>query len=97
MDGIWSMATHFPLNRRPFWLRAHALAMNCGYIDPQPPKPCPIRTGPKCLRTRYDALVVGTGPAGSVLAYRLARAGLNVGVLERGRAQQTGTFPESPG
>lgn len=41
--------------------------------------------------------MVGTGPAGSVLAYRLARAGLNVGVLERGRAQQTGTFPESPG
>lgn len=35
--------------------------------------------------TRYDVIVVGAGPAGSTAAYRLARAGASVLVLERAR------------
>ncbi|MCB1027616.1 MAG: GMC family oxidoreductase, partial [Microthrixaceae bacterium] len=77
-------------------LRGHAGPLDGGRID-APPTPRAIRTGPKCLRTRYDVIVVGTGPAGSVMAYRLARAGLNVAVLERGRAIEPGAFPESAG
>lgn len=33
----------------------------------------------------YDVAIVGAGPAGSVLAYRLAAAGLRVALLERAR------------
>jgi geranylgeranyl reductase family protein len=35
--------------------------------------------------TRYDAIVVGAGPAGSTCAHRLASAGANVLVLDRAR------------
>ena len=34
---------------------------------------------------RFDAIVVGAGPAGSVTAYRLARAGVRVLLLDRAR------------
>ncbi len=34
---------------------------------------------------RFDALVVGAGPAGSVTAYRLARAGVSVLLVDRAR------------
>jgi geranylgeranyl reductase family protein len=34
---------------------------------------------------RYDAIVVGAGPAGSVTAYRLARAGASVLLLDRAK------------
>src|ERR687887_418223 len=34
---------------------------------------------------RYDAIVVGAGPAGSTTAYRLARAGARVCLLDRAR------------
>jgi geranylgeranyl reductase family protein len=34
---------------------------------------------------RYDAIVVGAGPAGSLTAYRLARAGASVLLLDRAR------------
>ena len=34
---------------------------------------------------RYDAIVVGAGPAGSTAAYRLARAGASVLLLDRAR------------
>jgi cholesterol oxidase len=44
----------------------------------------------------YDALIVGSGFGGSVTAYRLAEAGLNVCVLERGRPYPPGSFPDSP-
>src|SRR4051794_3158697 len=37
-----------------------------------------------CVR-RYDAIVVGAGPAGSTTAYRLARAGARVGLVDRAR------------
>jgi geranylgeranyl reductase family protein len=35
--------------------------------------------------TRYDVIVVGAGPAGSTTAYRLARAGARVCLLDRAR------------
>jgi flavin-dependent dehydrogenase len=34
---------------------------------------------------RYDAIVVGAGPAGSTCAYRLATAGASVLLLDRAR------------
>jgi geranylgeranyl reductase family protein len=37
------------------------------------------------VAARYDAIVVGAGPAGSTTAYRLARAGARVMLLDRAR------------
>lgn len=37
------------------------------------------------VRTRFDALVVGAGPAGSTVALQLARAGWSVALVERQR------------
>ena len=45
------------------------------------------------LCDRYEAIVVGSGYGGGVAAARLARAGLKVAVLERGREYLTGEFP----
>ena len=44
----------------------------------------------------FDALVIGSGFGGSVMAYRLAEAGLRVGVLERGKPYPPGSFPRNP-
>ncbi|HEX6289391.1 MAG TPA: GMC family oxidoreductase [Herpetosiphonaceae bacterium] len=44
----------------------------------------------------FEAVVVGSGFGGSVTAYRLAEAGLNVCLLERGKAYPPGSFPRSP-
>lgn len=44
----------------------------------------------------YDAVIIGSGFGGSVMAYRLAEAGLNVCVLERGNKYPPGNFPRSP-
>jgi cholesterol oxidase len=44
----------------------------------------------------FDAVVVGSGFGGAVMAYRLAEAGLRVCVLERGRAYPPGSFPRTP-
>ncbi len=46
--------------------------------------------------THFDAIVVGSGFGGSVMAYRLAEAGLRVCLLERGKAYPPGSFPRSP-
>ena len=43
-----------------------------------------------------DALVIGTGFGGSVMAYRLAEAGLKVRVLERGKRYPPGSFARDP-
>ena len=45
---------------------------------------------------RFDAIVVGSGFGGSVVSYRLAKAGWKVCLLERGRAYPPGSFPRSP-
>ncbi len=44
----------------------------------------------------FDAIVVGSGFGGSVMAYRLAQAGQRVCLLERGRAYPPGSFPRTP-
>ena len=45
------------------------------------------------IRNHYDVIIVGSGYGGGVSASRLARAGLRVAVLERGREFPTGEFP----
>ena len=44
----------------------------------------------------FDAVVVGSGFGGSVIAHRLAEADLSVCLLERGKAYPPGSFPRSP-
>ncbi len=44
----------------------------------------------------FDAVVVGSGFGGAVVAARLAEAGRSVLVLERGRAYPPGSFPRTP-
>jgi cholesterol oxidase len=45
------------------------------------------------IRPAYDVVVVGSGYGGGVAASRLARAGMRVCVIERGREFLTGEFP----
>jgi cholesterol oxidase len=47
------------------------------------------------LQPEYDAIVVGSGYGGGVAASRLARIGLRVAVLERGREFALGDFPDT--
>ncbi len=44
----------------------------------------------------FDAVVIGSGFGGAVMAYRLAEAGRSVCVLERGQEHRPGTFPRAP-
>lgn len=44
----------------------------------------------------YDAVIVGSGFGGSVMAYRLAEAGQSVCLLERGKTYRPGSFPREP-
>jgi cholesterol oxidase len=45
---------------------------------------------------RFDAVVIGSGFGGSVMAYRLAHAGLRVCLLERGKPYPPGSFARTP-
>jgi cholesterol oxidase len=45
---------------------------------------------------QYDAIIVGSGFGGSVMAARLAEAGWSVCVLERGRSYPPGSFARTP-
>ncbi len=44
----------------------------------------------------FDAVIVGSGFGGSVMAYRLAEAGMRVCLLERGKPYPPGSFPRTP-
>jgi cholesterol oxidase len=44
----------------------------------------------------FDAVIVGSGFGGSVMAWRLSEAGMRVCILERGRPFPPGSFPRSP-
>jgi cholesterol oxidase len=44
----------------------------------------------------FDAVIVGSGFGGSVMAYRLAKGGRKVLVLERGKAYPPGSFARTP-
>ena len=46
--------------------------------------------------THFDAVIIGSGFGGSVMAYRLAEAGMRVCLLERGKKYPPGSFPRSP-
>ena len=36
------------------------------------------------MSTQYDIIIIGTGPGGGTLAYKLAPSGKNILLLERG-------------
>ena len=48
------------------------------------------------MSEHFDAVIVGSGFGGSVMAYRLAEAGLRVCLLERGKAYPPFSFPRAP-
>ena len=45
------------------------------------------------MKDAYGAVVIGSGFGGAVAACRLAQAGVDVAVLERGRRYPRGSFP----
>lgn len=47
------------------------------------------------LKAHYDVIVVGSGYGGGVAASRMARAGLKVCLLERGKEIRPGHYPDS--
>jgi cholesterol oxidase len=47
------------------------------------------------MRDHYSAIVVGSGYGGAIVADRIARAGRDVCVLERGRELHPGQYPDS--
>jgi cholesterol oxidase len=44
----------------------------------------------------FDAVIIGSGFGGSVMAYRLAEAGFRVCLLERGKPYPPNSFPRAP-
>ncbi len=47
-------------------------------------------------RTKFDAIVIGSGFGGSVMTYNLILAGMTVCLLERGKEYKPGEFPRTP-
>lgn len=47
-------------------------------------------------KNEFDAVIIGSGFGGSVMAYRLAEAGLRVCLLERGKTYPPFSFPRTP-
>lgn len=47
-------------------------------------------------KEHYDAVIIGSGFGGSVMAHRLTEAGLTVCLLERGKRYPPGSFARSP-
>jgi cholesterol oxidase len=45
------------------------------------------------MKKSYAAVVIGSGFGGAVAVCRLAQAGIDVGLLERGRRYPRGSFP----
>lgn len=52
---------------------------------------CPVDQ----MRDHYTVVIVGSGYGGAIVASRVARAGQNVCVLERGRELHPGEYPDS--
>ena len=48
------------------------------------------------MANEFEALIIGSGFGGSVMAYKLARAGLRVCLLERGKAFPPNSFARTP-
>ncbi|HEY2018864.1 MAG TPA: alpha/beta fold hydrolase, partial [Bryobacteraceae bacterium] len=48
------------------------------------------------MKSHYDVVVVGSGYGGAIAASRMARAGRQVCLLERGREIQPGEYPNTP-
>ncbi len=48
------------------------------------------------MSEKFDAVVIGSGFGGSVMTYRLAEAGMEVCLLERGKAYPPNSFPRTP-
>jgi cholesterol oxidase len=54
-----------------------------------------ISSRPGQIRQRYEVVVVGSGYGGAIMASRLARAGRDVCLVERGAEMVPGEFPDS--
>jgi len=50
----------------------------------------------EALQPHYEIVIVGSGYGGAIAASRMARAGRNVCLLERGREFMAGEFPATP-
>src|SRR5438552_572122 len=48
------------------------------------------------IKKHYEIAVIGSGYGGAIAASRLARAGREVVVFERGRELRPGEYPKSP-
>jgi choline dehydrogenase-like flavoprotein len=48
------------------------------------------------IKDSYEAIVLGSGFGGAVASCRLAQAGVDVALLERGRRFEPGSFPRPP-
>ncbi|MDQ4093743.1 MAG: FAD-dependent oxidoreductase, partial [Actinomycetota bacterium] len=47
------------------------------------------------IKDHYEVVVIGSGYGGAITACRLARAGRQVCLLERGKEMQPGEYPDT--